>query len=58
MKTLRQAQRSNALITYVRSTGALYYNQNKSGGGFGTGGQFAALESGVALTSRHFALQS
>ncbi|MBF2075716.1 MAG: VCBS repeat-containing protein [Synechococcales cyanobacterium C42_A2020_086] len=50
------AKRSSALITYVRSSGKLYYNQNGSRPGFGTGGQFAVLTEGLALSASDFAV--
>jgi hypothetical protein len=39
----RQAGKSSSLITYVRSTGSLYYNENSGGDGFGSGGLFATI---------------
>lgn len=50
VRTVKQARRSHALITYVRSTGALFYNENGVGAGFGKGGQFADLTNGLALS--------
>lgn len=41
---LIQAKRSDALITYIRETGSLYYNANGSERGFGEGGLFATLD--------------
>lgn len=41
---LIQAKRSDARITYIRSTGSLYYNANGSELGFGGGGLFAVLD--------------
>jgi Ca2+-binding RTX toxin-like protein len=38
------AKSNSALITYVRSTGRLYYNQNGNAAGFGSGGLFVTLE--------------
>jgi Ca2+-binding RTX toxin-like protein len=40
----RSASRSSALITYVQSTGSLYYNQNRGSDGLGSGGLFATLK--------------
>lgn len=37
------AARSDALITYVRSSGRLYYNENGTETGFGSGGWFATI---------------
>jgi hypothetical protein len=39
----RAAGKSDSLITYVRSTGSLYYNPNGNTDGFGDGGLFATL---------------
>ncbi len=39
----RQAANSASLVTYVRSTGNVYYNENGSEGGFGSGGIFANI---------------
>jgi Ca2+-binding RTX toxin-like protein len=39
----RQAGKSSSLVTYVRSTGSLYYNENSGGDGFGSGGLFATI---------------
>jgi hypothetical protein len=58
VKTAALAARSDELFTYVRSTGALYYNQNGAARGFGAGGQFAQLTAGINLTSRNFLVQA
>ncbi|HEY9695957.1 MAG TPA: Calx-beta domain-containing protein [Trichocoleus sp.] len=50
VKTISQAKKSKALITYVRSIGALCYNENKAKSGFGAGGQFADLTDGLKLS--------
>jgi Ca2+-binding RTX toxin-like protein len=39
-----QAGSSTALITYVRSTGKLFYNQDGITAGFGSGGLFATID--------------
>ncbi|GFE69272.1 M10 family metallopeptidase C-terminal domain-containing protein [Chroococcus sp. FPU101] len=52
------AQTSSALITYIQSTGSLFYNQNGLGAGFGTGSQFADLTNGLTLTATDFLLQA
>lgn len=52
------ADKSNALIVYARSTGALYYNENGIGNGYGRGGQFADLGSGLNLTASNFLVQA
>ncbi|HEY9696982.1 MAG TPA: hypothetical protein V6D10_06950 [Trichocoleus sp.] len=49
VKTISQAKKSKALITYVRSTGTLCCNENKAKPGFGAGGQFADLTDGLTL---------
>ncbi|MBD3881130.1 VCBS repeat-containing protein [Phormidium tenue FACHB-886] len=38
-----EAQTSRALITYVRSSGQLFYNANSAAAGFGNGGEFATI---------------
>jgi Ca2+-binding RTX toxin-like protein len=48
---------SQALIVYSSSTGNLFYNQNGSAAGFGTGGQFATLPNKPKLTAANFSLQ-
>ena len=58
VKTVAQAQNSRALITYVRSTGALFYNQNGKAPGFGQGGQFADFKNGLNLATSDFIVQS
>lgn len=55
---ITQAQRSTALITYVPSTGALFYNQNRGLPGFGSGGQFAVLQNRPPLTASDFVVQT
>ena len=52
VERLRQAKRSDSLITYIRSTGNLYYNANGSDAGFGGGGLFATLDK-PTLASRN-----
>jgi Ca2+-binding RTX toxin-like protein len=58
---LRQAENSSSLVTYVRSTGSLFYNENGSRDGFGSGGIFATIRKpGSAngnLSSSDFAIQ-
>ncbi|MBD2028280.1 Calx-beta domain-containing protein [Leptolyngbya sp. FACHB-711] len=50
VKNAAQARTSDASITYLRSTGALFYNENGGKAGFGSGGQFADLANGLNLT--------
>ncbi|WP_245602815.1 M10 family metallopeptidase C-terminal domain-containing protein [Gloeothece verrucosa] len=54
------AASSNALIVYCSSTGSLYYNQNGSASGLGTGAEFIDLPSlaadGKNLTVADFAI--
>lgn len=52
------AAASPALIAYDTSTGGLYYNQNGSTSGFGTGGQFASFLGLPLLAASHFTLQA
>jgi len=40
---IRQAENSSSLVTYIRSTGNLFYNENGSKEGFGSGGIFASI---------------
>jgi Ca2+-binding RTX toxin-like protein len=58
----RQAENSSSLVTYVRSTGNLYYNENGSQNGFGGGGIFANIRNpGSAngnLSVSDFAIQA
>jgi Ca2+-binding RTX toxin-like protein len=44
VQTIAQAGGSMALITYIRSTGRLYYNADGAIAGFGSGGWFAKLD--------------
>nr|RNJ70815.1 MAG: hypothetical protein EDM05_02260 [Leptolyngbya sp. IPPAS B-1204] len=55
-----QAASNSALFTYIRSTGALYYNRNGSSSGFGgiRGGQFAELADGLTLTASDFVFRA
>jgi Ca2+-binding RTX toxin-like protein len=59
---IRQAESSSSLITYVRSTGSLFYNENGNRDGFGSGGIFASIRKpGSAngnLSSSDFMIQS
>jgi Ca2+-binding RTX toxin-like protein len=56
--TIAQAEASNALIAYIRSTGALFYNPNGTAAGFGNGGQFAALLNRANLLASDFVVQA
>ncbi|WP_347280007.1 calcium-binding protein [Leptolyngbya sp. FACHB-8] len=56
--TLAQAQSSRALFTYIRATGALYYNQNRQAAGFGSGGQFADFSNGLSVAASDFLIQA
>ncbi|MEH2255672.1 choice-of-anchor D domain-containing protein [Nostoc sp.] len=49
---------SNAEIVYDRMTGQLFYNQNGSDAGFGSGGQFAQLTGMPSLTASDFIIQA
>ena len=58
VKNVAQAQRSTAKLTYVRKTGALFFNANGSRNGFGKGGQFADLANGFNLKANDIILGS
>jgi Ca2+-binding RTX toxin-like protein len=47
---------SNAFIVYSSGTGRLFYNQNVSAAGLGTGASFAALSGNPILTASDFVL--
>jgi Ca2+-binding RTX toxin-like protein len=46
------------VIVYGRATGSLYYNQNGSVAGLGTGGEFATLSGIPTLTASDFIIQA
>jgi Ca2+-binding RTX toxin-like protein len=52
------ASASAALITYSRATGNLFYNQNGTASGLGTGGQFATLTGLPNLSASDFIIQA
>lgn len=52
-----EAARLDALIVYNQSSGELFYNQNGSAEGLGTGDKFAVLENKALLTSNDFQLR-
>lgn len=54
---LAEAESSNALITYVRSQGRLFYNENGAIAGLGNGGLFAILKNPNSLTAASFITQ-
>lgn len=56
VKTLKEARNSTSLITYVRSSGKLFYNENRAKAGFGQGGQFADLANEPALAKTDFSI--
>lgn len=56
--TVAQAETSTALVAYIRSTGALFYNPNRNQAGFGSGGQFADLQNGLNLVASDFVVQA
>lgn len=58
VKSIDQVKESDALITYIRSTGALYYNQNGEDAGFGQGRHFADLTDGFSLRRSNFVVQA
>jgi Ca2+-binding RTX toxin-like protein len=51
VKNLRAAGQSDAAFTYIRRSGALYFNANGRENGFGNGGQFADLTNGLNLNA-------
>lgn len=51
-----EAATSNAIITHIRSNGALYYNENGAQAGLGAGGLFAVLENTAALRGKDFSV--
>jgi Ca2+-binding RTX toxin-like protein len=57
VKTIAHAKTNTAQFTYVRRTGALFFNQNGVKGGFGSGGQFADFANGLNLLAKDFAVQ-
>jgi Ca2+-binding RTX toxin-like protein len=52
-----KAATSTAIITYSSKTGHLFYNQNGSAAGLGSGGQFAALTGAPTLSAGDFVIQ-
>lgn len=58
VKDATAASKAGAMITYVQSTGGLYYNQNGASAGFGMGGQFADLTNGLALSRANITVQA
>jgi trimeric autotransporter adhesin len=50
------AELTNAKIIYNSQTGGLFYNANGTATGFGTGGQFALLDPGLAISRSDFTL--
>ena len=58
VKNVAQAQKSTAKLTYIRKTGALFFNANGSQNGFGKGGQFADLANGLNLKATDIILGS
>ncbi|MDV2998691.1 MAG: hypothetical protein N5P05_000297 [Chroococcopsis gigantea SAG 12.99] len=58
VSSLTQAQTSSALFTYISSLGSLFYNQNRTSAGLGTGGQFADLTNSLVISSSDFLVQA
>jgi hypothetical protein len=50
VSTDADAATSSALVVYNSANGKLFYNQNKSSSGFGSGAQFATVSSPLAAT--------
>ncbi len=55
--SLAEAESSTASITYVRSQGRLFYNENGAIAGLGNGGLFATLKKPSSLTAANFTTQ-
>lgn len=53
----RQAKQSDAEFTYIRKSGALFFNANGSNGGFGQGGKFADFADGLNLKAKDIVLE-
>ncbi len=51
------AATSDAIIVYNSNNGALFYNANGSGNGFGNGGQFATLSGNPTITAEDFVIR-
>lgn len=58
VKNIADAKKDDALITYIRKTGTLFYNENGAKAGFGQGGPFADLNKGLALSKADFSVLS
>ena len=56
VKNKREASLSNSLFTYIRSSGTLFYNENRDAVGFGKGGKFADLPNGLNLSVKDFSV--
>jgi hypothetical protein len=54
VKNMGEAKTSAAQFTYIRKTGALFFNQNGDKEGFGRGSQFADLTNGLKLSAKNF----
>jgi len=57
VRSISQAQKSGAVIVYIRSTDGLYYNQNQADDGCSTGRQFADLTDGFKLVKSSLIVQ-
>jgi Ca2+-binding RTX toxin-like protein len=58
VSTAAEIETSTARIVYNTSNGGLYYNQNGSEAGLGTGAQFATLLGNPSLSAANFAIQA
>ncbi|MEO0406870.1 MAG: hypothetical protein AAF289_05920 [Cyanobacteria bacterium P01_A01_bin.135] len=54
----RAAALSEATIAYSTTNGALYYNPNGAGAGFGAGEKIATVEGSPMLSADSFAIQA
>jgi len=53
-----QAKQSDALFTYIRKSGAIFYNENRDKSGFGQGSQFADLANGLSFSVKDLTIVS
>lgn len=58
VSNLREARTAKAELTYLRSSGSLFFNANGTAKGFGSGGKFIDLQDGLALAISDFQTQA
>ena len=56
VRKLSQAKKSDALFTYIRKSGFIFYNENRDKSGFGQGSQFADLTNGLNFSVKDFTI--